>query len=136
MGPEAGRNLPLGLGAACLIPLGVFTKLYRGPAQAWVNDSAGGIIYVLFFCLFWGLFQSSRRAARLIPVTVLAITCALEFLQTWNHQLPGFFRHSLLMRTLLGNTFAWSDFPYYFLGAALGWLVLRRFAPRPGHGEY
>jgi len=35
-----------------------------------------------------------------------------------------------LARTVLGSYFDWSDFPYYFLGSALGYLWVRLMPQR------
>jgi hypothetical protein len=117
-----------GLVLVGLVPLGLYSKVYAGPAADWVNDSLGGVFYVLFGCLlvFWLL---PRVAPWRIALTVLVITCLLEFLQLWHPPWLEWLRSFWMGRILLGTTFAWSDFPYYFLGAGLGWLWLWRFRP-------
>jgi hypothetical protein len=104
--------------------LGFFTKSYRGPAEDWVNDSLGGVFYVVFWCLVAGLFCRRARSVTIV-LAVLAVTCSLEFLQLWHPPFLQTLRHSFLGAALLGTTFVWSDFPYYFLGAGLAWLWLR-----------
>ena len=37
-----------GLVLVGLMPLGLYTKVYAGLAAAWVNNSLGGVFYVLF----------------------------------------------------------------------------------------
>ena len=117
-----------GLALVGLVPLGLYTKVYAGPAAAWVNHSLGGVFYVLFGCLlvFWFL---PRARPRRIALTVLAVPCLLEFLQRWHPPWQEWLRSLWFGQILLGTTFAGSDFPYSFLGAGLGWLWLWRSHP-------
>ena len=117
-----------GLALVGLAPLSLYTKVYAGPAAAWVNNSLGGVFYVLFWCLlvFWCL---PRVAPWRIALAVLAVTCLLEFLQLWHPPLLEWLRSFWFGQILLGTTFAWSDFPYYFIGAGLGWLWMQLFCP-------
>lgn len=119
------RRLATSASLLVIVPVGFAGKFYRGPAQAWVNDSLGGLFYVVFWCLvaFW-LWPRTRRPGG-IALGVLAGTCGLEFLQLWHPHWLQLLRASFLGATILGTTFAGSDFPYYFAGAALGWLWLR-----------
>ena len=41
-----------------IIPLGLFSKVYTGVAQGWVNNYAGDILYEIFWCLFFWWFFS------------------------------------------------------------------------------
>ena len=115
-----------GLALVGLVPLGLYTKVYAGPAAAWVNNSLGGMFSVLFWCLlvFWLLPPSKPWR---ITLAVLAVTCLLEFLQRWHPPWLEWLRSFWIGQILLGTTFAWSDFPYGFIGAGLGWLWLQRF---------
>ena len=111
-----------------LVPLGLYTKVYAGPAAGWVNHSLGGVFYVLFGCLLIFWLQPRVRPWRIV-LAVLAVTCLLEFLQLWHPPFLEWLRSFWIGRTLLGTTFAWSDFPYYFFGAGLSWLWIQRFHP-------
>jgi hypothetical protein len=117
-----------GLALVSLVPLGLYTKVYAGPAAAWVNNSLGGVFYVLFWCLLLFWLQSGLRPGR-VALAVLAVTCLLEFLQRWHPPWLEGLRSFWLGQILLGTTFAWSDFPYYFIGAGLGWLWRHGFHP-------
>lgn len=64
-----------------------------------------------------------------IALAVLAVTCLLEFLQRWHPPWLAWLRSVWIGQILLGTTFAWSDFPYYFIGAGLGWLWMQWFHP-------
>jgi hypothetical protein len=112
---------------AGIVPVGFDAKLYRGPAAEWVNDSLSGAFYVVFWCLVFFSLRPQWRPAN-IAASVLAATCALEFLQLWHPPLLESARSHFLGAAILGTTFDWSDFPYYFAGAALGWLWLNRLA--------
>jgi hypothetical protein len=113
---------------AIVVPLGFYTKYYRGPGAHWVNDSLGGLFYEIFWCLAVLFWRPGWRPGR-IAAAVLAATCALEFLQLWHPPAVEVVRGTFPGTTVLGTTFAWSDFPYYFAGSGLGWLwmnALRR----------
>ena len=108
-----------------VIPVGFFTKWYPGPASGWVQDNLGGLLYVVFWCLVARLaFQ--KAAPYKIAGIVLVVTCCLEVLQLWHPAPLECIRSTFLGRTVLGTTFAWLDFPYYFVGAALGWYWIKR----------
>ncbi|MDZ7342530.1 MAG: DUF2809 domain-containing protein [candidate division KSB1 bacterium] len=107
-----------------ITPIGFASKFYRGPSAAWVNDSLAGMFYVIFWCLVVFLFFPDSKPWKIAAV-VLAITCLLEFLQLWHPPFLEWVRSSFIGATILGTSFVWSDFPYYFLGSAVGWLWLR-----------
>lgn len=103
--------------------IGFYTKFYTGPASLWVNNSLGGALYVTFWCLVLFLVLPAARPW-VICACVLTVTCALEFLQLWHPPFLTWLRSSFIGQTILGTTFVWSDFLYYFLGCGLGWLWL------------
>jgi len=55
----------------------------------------------------------------------LTSTCLLEFLQLWRPPFLEMLRSYFIGATVLGSSFAWFDFAYYFFGSAIGWLWLR-----------
>ena len=107
-----------------IVPLGIYSKFYSGQAARWVNDSLGGVLYVIFWCLFAFLFLSNTKPWK-IATAVFAVTCFLEFLQLWHPPLLEFLRSNFVGRTILGTTFTWSDFPYYLVGCGIGWLWMK-----------
>ncbi len=107
-----------------IVPLGLYSKFYSGQAARWVNNSLGGVLYVIFWCLFAFLFLSNAKPWKIAAV-VFAITCFLEFLQLWHPPLLAFLRSNFIGRTILGTTFTWSDFPYYIVGGGIGWLWMK-----------
>ncbi len=107
-----------------IVPLGIYSKFYSGQATNWVNDSLGGVLYVIFWCLFAFLFLSNTKPWKIATV-VFAVTCLLEFLQFWHPPLLEFLRSNFVGRTILGTTFTWSDFPYYLVGCGIGWLWMK-----------
>jgi len=112
-----------------ITPIGCYSKFYKGPAADWVNDSLGGTFYVIFWCLFF-FFIFNHTKPWLISTMVLLITCLLEFLQLWHPPFLNMLRNNFIGLTILGHSFNWSDFPYYFLGGVIGrfWLTaLTRF---------
>lgn len=111
-------------------PAGFAMKFYSGPGSAWFNNSVGGAMYVVFWCLLAAFIWPRRRAVAPIVATVFAVTCALEVMQLWNPPMLKAARSHFIGRTILGTTFVWSDFIYYCLGAAIAWLGLRLIAAR------
>jgi hypothetical protein len=104
---------------ALLIPAGFLTKAYRGPLQAWVEGSLGGVLYEMFWIWLVSLLFPRWRTW-IIVVSVLAATSVIEAGQLWH---PAFLvpvRRSFIGRTLIGTSFSWLDFPHYVLGCAIG----------------
>jgi hypothetical protein len=117
----------IALALAVVLPLGVYTKFYRGPAAAWINDPLGSILYEIAWCLLAALaFRRSRPAA--IAAVVFGATCAIEVLQLWRPPFLEFLRSFFVGRLVLGTTFVWSDFLWYAAGSAAGYGLLRRLA--------
>lgn len=110
-----------------LIPVGFYTKFYDGPAARWISDSFGGVLYEIFWCLAAALVWH-QASARRIAVLVFTVTAFLEFTQLWHSAFLAPVRENFLGRTLIGNSFSWSDFPYYLIGVILGalWIAWAR----------
>jgi hypothetical protein len=106
-----------------LVPIGLATKFYTGPVQFWVNNSLGGVLYVVFWSILLYLFAPKLTILKNV-VAVFSVTCALEVLQLWHPALLQNIRGSFFGATLLGTTFAWSDFFHYAIGAVLSLLLL------------
>ena len=104
---------------AALIPAGFLTKAYRGPFQAWVRDSLGGVLYEVFWIWLLSLLLPRWRTW-IIMVSVLAATSLLEVGQLWHPAFLESVRRSFIGRTLIGTAFSWLDFPHYVLGCAIG----------------
>ncbi len=109
---------------AIIVPIGFYSKFYTGPSANWVNNSLGGVFYEIFWCLLIYLFFSNSKPWVITSLVLLA-TCLMEFLQLWHPSLLQWIRSYFIGRTVLGTTFSWDDFPYYFLGCAIGWLWMR-----------
>ncbi|HYA16013.1 MAG TPA: DUF2809 domain-containing protein [Bryobacteraceae bacterium] len=107
-----------------IVPLGFWLKLYKGPGAHWLNDSFDGALYEIFWCLVAAFVVPRARPVR-IAAGVLIATCALEFLQLWHPPFLEAIRSHFLGAAILGTTFDWMDFPYYFLGCLMGWAWLR-----------
>ena len=107
-----------------LVAAGFYTKVYSGPGAGWVNHSLGGAFYVIFWCLATVLVVP-RLAAWPVAAFVVLATCTLEVLQLWHPPFLEWLRSFFVGRTILGSSFDWLDFPYYFLGGVVGYLWLR-----------
>lgn len=117
------QRLLIILSLIVITPIGFMTKFYVGPAQIWVRDSLGGLFYEIFWCLIFGFIFMKVRPIK-IAIWIFIITCTLEFLQLWHPAFLEFLRSNFIGRTILGSSFNWFDFPYYFIGSTLGYLLL------------
>ena len=106
-----------------IVPLGFATKFYTGPASGWVNNSLGGILYVIFWCLLFSLLFKDAKGWK-IAAPVLAPTCLIEVLQLWHPTLLETIRSTFIGVTLLGNSFSFTDLLHYLIGALLAWGLL------------
>lgn len=127
MKPFLVQNRWIILSIILITPLGFYTKFYTGPLQDWVNNSLGGVFYEIFWCLVLALLFRRLRPVSIAGV-VLLVTCALEFLQLWHPQFLEYLRSTFIGVTILGNSFSWSDFPYYLAGSVLGYVLLKRLS--------
>jgi hypothetical protein len=116
--PNTAPRLALLLVLAALVPLGLGTKSYGGPGQAWVHDNAGDILYAAFW-LFALRLAIPHLALWKAAAWVFLFSTAIEFSQLVHAPLLDGLRRTLPGRLLLGTEFAWSDIGYYALGAAL-----------------
>lgn len=107
-----------------ITPVGFLTKFYSGPAADLVSNSFGGVLYEIFWCLI--LFLIFRKLTPLrIALIVFLATCFLEFGQLWKPHFLEILRGNFIIRTIIGNSFTWSDFPFYALGSLLGYILLK-----------
>jgi hypothetical protein len=117
-----------------IVPLGFYTKFYSGPAADWVNDSLGGVFYEIFWCLVISLLFSKANPLA-IALAVFVVTCTLEFLQLWHPPFLELIRRNFIGGTILGSSFSWSDFPYYFIGSVIGWWWTKQIKNHPSTGS-
>jgi len=122
---QVRQRLPTLLSILIITPVGFYSRFYDGPAASLVNNYLGGTFYVIFWSLSVYLFLPSRKTW-MIAVAVLVATCLLEFLQVYHHPILELIRGSFIGVTILGNSFSWADFPWYFLGAGIGWFWIER----------
>jgi len=123
------KNLKILILLCSVILLGFASKYYRGPFEFWVNNSLGGVFYVIFWCLFFHFtvyFLKLKIRLEITCFSVLMLTCLLEFLQLVHMPFLNQIRSSYMGKILIGNTFTLSDFIYYFAGAFLAWIFLRK----------
>ena len=124
-----GRRLIYIACLAVVTPLGFATKFSSGPGASWLLSSAGGSLYATFWILFVCVAAptlSSRSAA----TGVFLVICALEILQLWHPPFLQPVRSTFIGQAILGDTFDWSDFPYYTVGALTGYLLVKRVQSR------
>ena len=105
--------------------LGFASKFYTGTDAKWFNNSLGGLLYEIFWCLVISLILIKAKSWK-IALTVFIITCILEFLQLWHPLYLEIIRGTFIGRTIIGTTFIPSDFIYYILGSLAGWILLNK----------
>jgi hypothetical protein len=121
-------RVSLVLTIALIIPLGYFIR-FSPLFPDWFSDIAGSIAYQIL-CVAIVQFCFPKLSIVKTAIGVFLFACAIEFLQLWKPPFLQAIRATLPGQLVLGNTFMWSDFPPYLLGAIIGavWIkVLRRF---------
>jgi hypothetical protein len=108
---------------AIVVPLGYWVR-FSAPLPGWLNDALGSVFYEIFWILLVLLLYPAAFP-RYAAIGVCLATCGLEFLQLWQPPWLQAIRATLPGRLVLGNTFAWSDFPAYFSGSFAGWIWVR-----------
>ena len=107
-------------------PLGLIFKFYSGPAHWWFKNYGAGLLYVVFWILVIFFFFPNKKTVNIIPVWVLAVTCALEVLQLWHPWFLDKIRSYFLGKALIGTTFVWWDFPHYIIGCLIGRIWIKK----------
>jgi hypothetical protein len=121
-----------------VIPLGLASKAYRGPAAAWVEGYSGDILYEMawmFFCVgLWPAIARAKQGLLKLALGVFAVTAGFEFLQRWQPPWLQAWRATLPGKLILGTTFVPWDFFYYALGCLIGWAILQLWQRQLGLG--
>ncbi len=106
-----------------LVPIGLATKFYTGINYFWVNNSLSDILYEIFWSLLlFILFPKIKILTNVLIIFI--ITSGIEVLQLVDHHLLATARSTFLGKILLGTTFVWADFFYYFLGCLISYFIL------------
>ena len=100
--------------------LGIYTKLYSGFADEWVNNSLGGVFYVIFWCQVVHFIWPDSSPFK-VSLLVLLATCTIEFTQLSHLAVLESIRKTFPGRALIGNSFTIDDFWYYIAGAFIAW---------------
>lgn len=98
--------------------LGLYTKNYSGVFENWINNSLGGVFYVMFFCCVLYLIKPTLNKYKIALIVYIA-TCLVELSQLSHFYMLDEARRTFVGRTLLGNTFVYEDFIWYTVGALL-----------------
>lgn len=106
-----------------LVIFGVATKFYHGVAGGFVNKSLGGVVYVIFWIVFFSLWLPGVRAFK-IAAWVFIATCLIEVTQLSDASFLEKLREYFVFRTLIGTSFNLLDMLFYLAGALLGYGML------------
>jgi len=132
------RPLPsgrIGLGTAHVVcALLALLALFGGEIYTAVTPDAGLSLWLVVFTGALIVFYDFA-AKYLVPLGLLSLglirffhaaIAAPKLPVLWHPLLLEAVRTHFLGATILGTTFDWSDFPYYFAGSGLGWFWLER----------
>ncbi len=106
-----------------LLALGIATKFYSGIASEFIHNHLGGVIYVLFWILFFSIIFPKFSNLKL-SIWVFLATSAIEFTQLIHTPFIDSLREYFVIRALMGSTFNPFDFIGYLVGAVLGYILL------------
>ena len=109
-----------------ITPVGLGTKFYYGPGEFWVQHYGGGVFYEIFLILVVTFLMPNVRTW-LVAFFVFLGTSVLEFLQLWHPPFLEYLRSHFIGTTILGVGFDPWDFLYYFIGSALGALLIHAY---------
>lgn len=112
-----------------LIPLGIGTKFYGGPAAWWAHGHVGGVLYFIFWTVVVVLAVPSFSPWA-VAGGVFVVTCGLEFLQLWSPVRLEAIRDTFFGHALLGSTFGRWDLLHHAIGAVCGGLFVRAVSRR------
>lgn len=116
------RRILLLIVLALLLPFGILVKIYGGLL---FSNKFAGLLYVVFW-IFAAAVVFPKASPILLSGLVLVLSCGLEFLQLTDHSVMQSMRSTFIGRSLIGNSFSWSDMLYYGLGAVLSYFWLRK----------
>ena len=117
-------KLSLIIASILMIPLGIGCKIFNGAGSEVISNKLAGTVYVVFWTLLFQFLYIRTRPLK-IAVWVFIVTSALEFSQLLKFGFLNQIRTSIIGRSLIGSSFSFSDFIFYFIGAAFGWFLIR-----------
>jgi Protein of unknown function (DUF2809) len=117
-------RIALLIGMILIIPLGYGVRFATGLGSPEFQDIFGSIAYQVLLMFVFAFFYPRTNLVK-VAIGVFIVSSAIEFLQLWQVPWLQTIRATWAGRVLLGNTFLWSDFPPYAIGAFLGWICLK-----------
>lgn len=119
-------------GLAVTLPLGLVSRSTAEYLPAWIGAHAGDVLWTV--AVFWGfLLLFPRWPALRIALATYGFAIAIELTQLYRG--TGWFadiRATTLGRLVFGYAFLWVDPIRYAVGAAAGFLIVRRLRDRSG----
>lgn len=101
---------------------------YRPMLPAIIEYWSGGALYVIFWMFFLSIFSS--LSAKHNSIFVTCATCLIEISQAWHPAWLNIIRSYKLGYAIFGKVFSLTDFPPYFLGGMLGYVMLASLRSR------
>ena len=112
-----------------LILIGILTTFYNGFGFEFVHNHLGGVIYVVFWILFFSNIFPKYTPIKM-SILVFIVTTIIEFTQLIHVHILDKFREHFLFRALFGSIFNMGDFIWYLLGVVIGCLVLKSISKK------
>jgi hypothetical protein len=108
-----------------LVPIGLGTKFYAGPFEAWIHSFAGDILYPVFW-MFLIFFIKPKWPVPSVSGIVFLSCTLVEISQLFST--PGLqeLRSTFIGRTLFGTHFVFMDILYYAVGCLFGAFTYHR----------
>ncbi|HOK39789.1 MAG TPA: DUF2809 domain-containing protein [bacterium] len=100
---------------------GLLCKFYFG---LFFNYYFAGFFYVLFWIAFFTIIFHNTNPDKII-IIVLIVTILLEFSQLLKFPFLEQLRKNFFLRALIGSSFSFLDFPFYFAAAFFAFLIFK-----------
>jgi glycopeptide antibiotics resistance protein len=121
--PRVRYRLLLLVGMIVIVPLGYGVRF---SGNGWLNDFLGSVAYEVFW-VFLAMFLFPKASVAKVAIAVCVATCAIEFLQLWQHPTYLAIKATMIGRLVLGSSFYLPDFLSYGVGSVVGWGIARYF---------
>jgi hypothetical protein len=122
------RNFNYLLILGILIFLGLGSRAYTGPGEAWIHLYVGDVLYTTMYYFLFRWFWRGLTPWNAAFAAIL-LCYGIEVLQLYQEPWMEAIRNTRLGGLVLGFGFLWSDFVCYTLGGILG-IFIEKWLPK------